>query len=198
MTVRTVVGLMGPLAFTLLALGGCVEDKGKELGSLLDAGSMNLLAQQTSEPTVIVAATIPGAVEDLGFAAPMRGLARAEDSFLIEVPASEAASLVLPGQTTRVAVWGPSSILGRMGPRLRPELLSAWGAESTEPRRVMVTFASVGDDLREQLTAAGAEVATVAGPVVTLSAPPDVLLTILRMPELASMNRPRELKPSDP
>ncbi len=66
----------------------------------------------------------------------------------------------------------------------------------SEPVPVLASFREGAENLRERLEKAGATPRTVAGTVVTLSAPPDALLAIAAFPDLVRLQAPRTLRPN--
>lgn len=114
---------------------------------------------------------------------------------LVEVLPESLPEIVTATSPARVVVWGAGSVLDRLDPLLRQEMLSSLSAPQETLFPVLATFEMGAHDLRETLTVAGAAVRSVTKAVVTLDADFETLTRILARDDLirlggASLQQP--------
>jgi hypothetical protein len=164
----------------------------------MDQVSRDRLRGVPEDATVLVsvrAESVPAELPPLGEEG--REIMRTPGAVLVEILHRNLSKLdAIPG-IEDAAYWAPGEAGGRIDGWFRRRLLTAWAAGDTTAIAVTVTFPSDAEAERSALEAAGAEVRTVAGPVVTLAAPPMALFRILAVPRLQSLQGPRPLRMLD-
>ncbi len=188
-----------PSPFMLAGIGlivlaaGC--GSGPEVVSMMDQASRERLEAIPLTTTIVLSCRGDSLAGDLGIPTYVHELARTPDAVLVEVLHRDLSRLDTVGGIRRAAVWGPAGALARLGPDLRTRVLAAWAVIPEEPLTLLAVFGGPGDGLRAELTTAGADVRTVAGPVVTLAATPETIFRILALPGLVRLQAPRRVEP---
>ena len=125
-----------------------------------------------------------------------REVFRTANAVLVEVPRAGLSRLGSIAGVKQVAVWGGADAAGKLGPRLRRQLLEAWASASEEPLPMIASFAPEhSGDLKAEVEAVGAHPRTVAGSVVTLDAAPEAVFGLLQVPDLLRLQKPRPTEP---
>ncbi len=191
------MGLAGfAVAMALVAAAASCAEEG--VVKNMDRVSRERLQGIPEDATVLVsvrAESIPEALPALGEKG--HEIMRTPDALLVEILHRDVSELnAIPG-IEDAAYWAPGEAAGRIDGWFRRRLLTAWAAGDTTAIAVTVTFSGGAEAARSALTAAGAEVRTVAGPVATLAAPPKALFRVLAVPGLQSLQGPRPVRMLD-
>lgn len=184
-----------PMLFLAVAVvAGCAEPE--DVLTRFDGASRTRWEALSGDETAIVSlwmARVPDPLPNLteGTREVMRTI---DHSVLVQVPVGDLSGLASVTGVVRAAVWGYTDDVRKVDRFLQHDLLESWEAED-EPVVMLAQFEADAEDLRSRLESGGATVRTVAGPVVTLEAPPSAVFAMLTMPDLLLLRKPRELQP---
>jgi len=180
--------LFGLLPLLPLLLSACREERAAL--ERLDDGSRRRLTALADDERVLVSLTAASAVAPEAEEAVGRIIDRVGRSRLFDVPRADVARSVTMHDGHPV-VWGASTLLGRLDPGLRREILRRFDAGDSSEVAAIALFTVASPDLAGLLRGAGAEPGSITGTVATLTAPPDGLLDVLALPELKGLSKPR-------
>jgi len=164
---------------------------------LLDSASRQRLAAVPEGTNVLLSLTADRPPQDLPPLGGGRALGRTGNSVLLEVPPGVLPSLSKIDGLRSGTVWGPQNLLGRLDPGLLSAMLEAFDlGTQTEAMSMIARFDDVAADPRPALEGEGAAIGSMAGGIVTLSASPEAALSILALPHLIQLTKPKLQHPT--
>lgn len=125
-----------------------------------------------------------------------RELERHGGELLVEIPKDAFEGFQALSGVKKMAVWGKAANVRKMDHWLQAQVLDSWATGTPPAINCLARFEPGTENLRETLEGMGVQVGTVAGVVVTLDADAKTVLDIVNMPELDSINQPRQMTPS--
>ncbi len=179
----------------LLLLAGCNDD----LAGLADQKSLDRLASLPADSGLLLCLQADGALGKLPDLGPGgRQLGRFGPSTLVEVSRDAVPALAKIEGLKSMVLWGDENAAGKLDPMLKSELLGSMANPDWRlvQHRVIGTFDLESSNLKDALTAAGAQAGSVVDGIATFKASNEIIFDILAWENLRQLKKPTLMRPA--